>query len=251
MAASPPHDDEQRAEERLVTRRAHGIRALLGLAQLPEDLVTRVASAADDVPGSRARTRIASIIRARGRALTVGGLIGGGALVLMLTLVPPATATDQPGRDDDADAVTQAPAGGAGDGAAGAGPPSVEAEAETEAKADEAGGTPAIAGDDAAAAARSLLELRIECFATLDLECLDAVVQPGSAIESTDRARLLAARDGAAPPDDAFDLATVQVTAEMGDAVLIGVTRATPKREPASLLVVRGEAGWRLREIFG
>jgi hypothetical protein len=42
----------------------------------------------------------------------------------------------------------------------------------------------------------------------------------------------------------------VLVRAEMGDAVLIGVTRATPEREPASLLVVRGEAGWRLREIF-
>jgi hypothetical protein len=43
----------------------------------------------------------------------------------------------------------------------------------------------------------------------------------------------------------------VQITAEMGDAVLVEVTPAVADREPASLLVVRGEAGWRLREIFG
>jgi hypothetical protein len=248
MAVAPQHDDEERAEEHPVTRRAHGIRALLGLAQLPEDLGARVASAIDDVPGSRARTRIASAIRARSRALTVGGLIGGGALVLMLTLVPPATATDQLGRTDDVDVVTEATAGDAEDASTGTDRASVEAE--TEAKADEAEEAPVVAGDDAAAAARSLLVRRVECFATLDLECLEAVAQPGSAIESTDRTRMLAARDGAVPPDDAFDLTTVQVTAEMGDAVLIGVTRATPQRQPVSLLVVRGEAGWRLREIF-
>lgn len=250
MAVSPPHDDEQRAE-RPVARRTHGIRALLGLTQLPEDLGARVASAIDDVPGSRTRTRIASVIRARSRVLTVGGLIGGGALVLMLTLVPPATATDQPDRIDNVDAVRHPPPGEAEDVSPGADPPvETEAEAGIRANADQADGTPMVAGDDAAGAARSLLERRVECFAMLDLECLETVLQPGSAIESTDRTRMLAARDGAAPTDDGYDLATVQVTAEMGDAVLIGVLRATPQREPASLLMVRGEAGWRLREIF-
>jgi hypothetical protein len=161
----------------------------------------------------------------------------------MLTLVPPATADDVPGRTDDP---------GAADGESATGQVVSEPldDEPGNAEADEAVGSPDIAGDDAAAAARSLLELRAACFATLDLECLETVVQPGSAIESADRAKMLAARDGDAPPDDGFDLATVQVTAEMGDAVLIGVTRATPEREPASLLVVRGEAGWRLREIF-
>jgi len=172
----------------------------------------------------------------------VGGLIGGGALVLMLTLVPPATADDVPGPTRDPDAAAES----ATEHAESASPDGEPGHAE----ADEPVGAAGITGDDAAAAARSLLERRAECFATLDLECLDTVVQPGSAIESADRATMLAARDGAASPDDGFDLSAVQVTAEMGDAVLIGVTRATPGREPASLLVVRGEAGWRLREIF-
>jgi eukaryotic-like serine/threonine-protein kinase len=239
------HDDEGLENGgRPATRRPHWIRALLGLAQLPDDLGERVASAVDAVPGAGTRSRLGSAIRARSRTLTVGGLIGGGALVLMLTLVPPATAGDVlPGRVNDPDAAARESATGQ----------VVSESADDEpghAEAVEAVENPGIAGDDAAAAARSLLELRTACFATLDLECLDTVVQPGSAIESADRAKMLAAREGDAPPDDGFDLATVQVTAEMGDAVLIGVTRATPEREPASLLVVRGEAGWRLREIF-
>lgn len=250
MTVSLPHDDERRTEDRPITRRSHRIRALLGLAQLPQDLGGRVANALDEIPRSSARTRFASIVRARSRALTVGGFIGGGALVLMLTLVPPATATDQADRADGADVVSEASAAEAEDASAGREPSPVEAEAEA---TPDAVGTPSFAGDDddPAAAAMSLLERRVECFATLDLECLEAVVQPGSAIESFDRTRMLAAREGAPEPDDGFDLTTVQVTAEMGDAVLIGVTRATPQREPASILVVRGEAGWRLREIFG
>lgn len=238
-------DDERLENEgRSATRHPHWIRAFLGLAQLPEDLGERVASAVDAVPGAGTRSRLGSAIRARSRTLTVGGLIGGGALVLMLTLVPPATADDVPDRAGDPDSAARESATEQ--------VLSESPDGELEyAGADEVLGSAGVAGDDAASAARSLLELRAACFATLDLECLDTVVQPGSAIESTDRAKMLAARDGDAPLDDGFDLATVRVTAEMGDAVLIGVMRATPEREPASLLVVRGEAGWRLREIFG
>ena len=86
------------------------------------------------------------------------------------------------------------------------------------------------------------------CFETLDLGCLDAVAQPGSPIESADRLALSEAREGAAAPVTRFDPATIEVTAEMGAAVL--VRAAAPGREPASLLMVRGEAGWRLREVF-
>src|SRR5690606_10127208 len=107
-----------------------------------------------------------------------------------------------------------------------------------------------VAGDDPIAAARWLLERRSECFATLDLDCLDEVLQRGSAIETEDRAAMLAARDGAGAPSIVFDASEAVVTVEMGDAVLIAISRAGPEREPASLLVVRGEAGWRLREIF-
>ena len=126
--------------------------------------------------------------------------------------------------------------------------PSAAPEAGSEAPSSSAGGAGAPAADDPVAAARDLLERRAECFAALDLGCLGTVVQPGSAIEASDRAAMVAARDGEALPTE-FDPATVEVVAEMGGAVLVRA-RAAPEREPASLLMVRGEAGWRLREVF-
>lgn len=238
------HDDDGlEGKAHPAPRWAQGVRALLGLAQVPDDFGVRVAEAVDTVPGVGMRTRVGSVIRSRSRSLTVGGLVGGGTLVLMLTLVPPATANDGPDRTVVPETETPSPATEH--------EPTESTDRDSRAaELDGATAAPGIAGDDAAAAARLLLEQRAECFATLDLDCLERLVQPGSAIEATDRAALIAARDGDAPVAVEFDLSTVEVTAQMGDAVLVGFSRATPEREPASLLLVRGEAGWRLREIF-
>ncbi|WP_448004550.1 hypothetical protein [Agromyces bauzanensis] len=237
------HDQVAGLVPGMTARRLGGLRALLGLAQLPEELGERVISATEASPVGRLRSRAGAAVRARSGALTVGGLVGGGALVLLLTLVPPATA--DPAHDagtPGAGADASAPAAPAATATATSGEPSDPAA--TGAALGE------VSGDDAAAAARALLERRGECFAALDLACLDEVLQPGSAIEAEDRAAMLAARDGAPPPAEGFDPSTAVVTVEMGDAVLVGVSRVEPGREPASLLVVRGEAGWRLREIF-
>ena len=45
------------------------------------------------------------------------------------------------------------------------------------------------------------------------------------------------------------DLDAITVVAEMGDAV-VPAAPTSGEREPASLLMMRGEAGWRLREVF-
>ncbi|HET6673391.1 MAG TPA: hypothetical protein VFG92_08435 [Agromyces sp.] len=259
VTGEPPNDDGG-GPARSHSARGRGLGRLLGLSQLPDDLGSRVATTLDAVPGAGTRARVASALRSRRRALTVGGLVGGGALVLMLTLVPPATATDAPETPkgdalatdaastsgaNGADPAGNAPATGSGgdDGADQAAPTEVAPNPDAADAADPA-------GDDPVAATRWLLERRAECFENLDLGCLDEVLQPASAIEAQDRAAMLAARDGAAGPDVGFDLETLHVSSEMGDAVLAAVTRVAPEREPASLLVVRGEAGWRLREIF-
>ena len=57
---------------------------------------SRTAADVDRVEGGR--RRILAAVRGRGRSVGVGALVGGGALVLMLTLVPPATAGDVAGR---------------------------------------------------------------------------------------------------------------------------------------------------------
>ncbi len=254
-----PQGDDARAEP--ASERGRGIRRLLGLSQLPDELGARVATTLDEIPGAGIRARVVSAMRAKRRALTVGGLVGGGALVLLLTLVPPATATDdsasRPGdaseatvvaRSDDPDGAASTVDASVRDSGDGSGADAVT-QPEAETGADTGGAADAV-GDDPVAAITRLILRRAECFETLDLGCLDSVLQPASAIEAQDRAAMLIARDGGAGPDVGFDLTTLQVSSEMGDAVLATVTRATPEREPASLLVVRGEAGWRLREIF-
>ncbi len=242
----PAHadDDAMPGQEPGAGRRPlGGLRALLGLVQLPEELAARVIAAMEASPIERLRGRAGAALRARRGALTVGGLIGGGALVLLLTLVPPAPADGDSGGSD-------AAAGASASGVAETASPAPPGELPVAAPGAAGAEIDDVSGDDAAAAATALLERRAECFAALDLACLDEVVQHGSTIEADDREAMLAARDGAPPPADGFDASSAAVTVEMGGAVLVQVSRTEVGREPASLLVVRGEAGWRLREIF-
>ncbi len=241
-------DDPMEAPSRR-TRRGFA-RTVLELAQVPGDIAENLGGAGDaDHRGIRGR--LLELVARRRRSLTVGGLVGSAALVLLLTLVPPATADDAP------DAAPDHAAPGTD--------PSAPRLSETEASGEESSAptrTPDSAASTAAppsapieldpvAAASGLLERRAECFQTLDLSCLDEVVQAGSAAETADRAALVAARDGDALPEIEFDLSAITVTTEMGGAVLVSAPHMAPEREPASLLMVRGEAGWRLREIFG
>src|SRR5690606_6238052 len=59
--------------------RVGGIRRLLGLAQLPEDLDDRVSETMEATPSARLRERLTAALRARSGVLTFGGLVGGGA----------------------------------------------------------------------------------------------------------------------------------------------------------------------------
>lgn len=245
-----PGDDAAAPRPRRAGPEASGtvLGRMLSLAQASDGLVEQLAASADVDRVSRGRRRLAEAIRRRGRAVTIGALVGGAALVSMLTLVPPATAEDVAARGERA-------------GAAASEPPPESAPASRESLAYEpAPDTGAVSeppnesgagiAEDPGAAARALLERRAECFATLDLDCLDSVVQPGSTIETVDRNAIAAARAGAEAPTSSFDPDTVEVVAEMGGAVLVRAAIG-PEREPASLLMVRGEAGWRLREMFG
>jgi hypothetical protein len=97
-----------------------------------------------------------------------------------------------------------------------------------------------------------LLRARHACFAAKAREaaCLNDIVQAGSPLAESDRTAL----DGAVLAEG-FDYAgaAVELMQRWGDAALVSVApdRArTPKSEPASLLMVRSEAGWRLREVF-
>jgi hypothetical protein len=240
--SEPEHSET--AEAPVAKRAGGGIRSLLALAQLPE--AGQLVGAPPDGPSRTMLARVRGVASARRRPLAFGGLIGGGALVLLLTLVPPATA----GAGAGAGEVGEAPNGGDASPAASASEVIIENDPSHTPLASARPGVVVEPEADAATVAASLLELRASCFAALDLACLDQVVQAGSAIEAEDRAALIAARDGAEHPAMGYDLDHLAVSAEMGSAVLVTVPFTDVEREPASLLLMRGEAGWRLRELF-
>ena len=102
------------------------------------------------------------------------------------------------------------------------------------------------------AAATHLLRARHTCFTARvrQVSCVDEFVQDGSPVAATDRAAI---EDGTAADGYDYAGAAVELVQRWGAAALVSVApdRArTPKSEPASLLMVRSEAGWRLREVF-
>ncbi|MDR6970829.1 hypothetical protein J2W45_001139 [Leifsonia shinshuensis] len=107
--------------------------------------------------------------------------------------------------------------------------------------------------EDPVVAAQAILDRRHACFAGgTGRECLEAVVEAGAALLEHELTALEAGRTAAASARD-YAGARVELVERWGDAALVGVApdRAlTPKSEPASLLLVRGEAGWRLRAVF-
>ena len=225
-------------------RRRGALSALAQIAQLPLPVPSaeRIADAADRDPAATFVGRLGRRMASRRRVLVVGGLLGGAALVLMLTLVPPAsTGHGSAAEADPTPELTDPVASRAAD------PPARTPQTGSGSTPQSDATEPDL---DVVNATAQLLELRASCFATLDQACLAQVAQPDSAIERADLDLLAQARSGVAVPVDEFALDSVMVTAEMGSAVLLAVPYVDAQREPASLLVMRGEAGWRLRELF-
>lgn len=210
--------------------------SIRALAQLPDGFLDDVATGADRVSTRSLRAGLARLASGRRRTVAVGGLTGAAALVVLLALVPPGTATS-----------SMAASGGAASPAVQSAEPA--AQPSTAPKVAEVA---AVAGEvDPTLAAAELLEVRASCLASRDAACLAAVDQPGSPLEAADRAVIL---DGETHADsssvDRFDLGAIALVADMGSAVLVEVPSTVPEREPASLLMMRSEAGWRLRELF-
>ncbi|MCU1410418.1 MAG: hypothetical protein JWR04_1125 [Rhodoglobus sp.] len=105
-----------------------------------------------------------------------------------------------------------------------------------------------VTADDPVAAALALLETRDRCIRDLSVECLDDVGQRDSSALSADRELLTSVIDGAAAAVviDA-DPAQVALVQRLGDSALVSLG---PDSEPASVLLVKGEAGWRIRDYL-
>lgn len=150
-------------------------------------------------------------------------IAGGGLVIVLLTLVIPSRAVDAPAGTS----VTSAPI-------------------EKEVKIDQLARL-AIRGDDPLDAARALLEVRSSCLDSFSEACLIEVDQAGSVLLDSDQFLIQSAREtGVEISEPGFEPEDLNVLQQLGDTVLLGI--GDPVQ--ATLLLVREEAGWRLRDLL-
>lgn len=100
---------------------------------------------------------------------------------------------------------------------------------------------------DAEEALGVLLAARAACIRDLSVVCLEAISPAGTPAYVNDAALIEAVLGGAELPTDAvFDPSRGEKKQELGDSVLFEFLNDDTSK-PASVLLVKGEAGWRLR----
>ncbi len=109
-----------------------------------------------------------------------------------------------------------------------------------------AGDESAIAGDDPIAAVRELIARRDRCFRELSMLCLEGVGEAGSSALAADRAALRVLLDGGVAPLPP-SLSSLLLVERLGDSALV---EFGPESDPASVLLLKGEAGWRIRDYL-
>lgn len=116
----------------------------------------------------------------------------------------------------------------------------------------------AASSPDPDTAAPALLRLRAACLRRGDAGCVGGVDEVGSAADDADRSAIASATtagldDAALHVEDGLRPAQ-----RLGDSALIGLEpeaasgseTSVPSRRTASLLIVRGEAGWRIKDLM-
>ena len=174
--------------------------------------------------------RLQAWVRSKRNPLIVAAMLTTAGVVLALTILQP-----PPGAGDEASGVHDAP-------------PATSPITRPDDDVDDA----SLAGDDPVAATEVLLRRRNACIQAASLLCLSDVDQSSSAILEADSYSIrLIQQGGAVPAGIGDDEMSVTLVERTGDAAI--VTWTVPEdaqRKPASLLVIKGEAGWRLRELF-
>ena len=216
-------------------------------AVLPEsEVVDRLVAAVSRVRRGSVRAAWRSV-RRRYRVLGAVGLLLPVTLVAGTAVPGPAAS---PGHDVASSPATDAPAAvpatppGAArssDGADSWSGVTDDSAADDEASASA---TDAVHGDDPVEAARVLLRARLSCLREPTPSCLEAVDQPGSPLAQRD-AVLLDDPGQATSPSSAIEI--TEESSRLGGTVLLSATG--PDGRPASVLVMRTEAGWRLRDV--
>jgi serine/threonine protein kinase len=282
----PGAGSHHRSHDRPRRRRRVEGRGWFDAFHLPAEIAVVAAAVLEGNPlaalGKRMRDRALTRMRGKRRPIIAAACLGAAVVVLALTLIPPkhppsgssvafrtagggvetgggagAGPTQRTGPQrtgPQSAAPPSAGPGAAGKGLPGAGAPSGQ-------PSDSPGGTTripgadraAIAGDDPLLAAAALMRVRALCLAAASVICLDAADQAGSVAMATDGYAVRMVQQGTpAIAGMTWESHTASLAERSGDSALVTLTPGhnDPERKPASLLVVKGEAGWRLREIF-
>ncbi|HEY8913793.1 protein kinase domain-containing protein [Lacisediminihabitans sp.] len=183
----------------------------------------------------RLRERLRQSVAGVRRPIWVGGAAGLVALVLAVALLAPSGA------------VSPA-AGGPATVQSGAAGPAPSGRPTGPSAAPSAGESAAVASDDPAAASMALVAARALCIESLSVRCLDSVDQAGSAaIEADENLIRTAQQDWRKPAPMAADHA--ELVQRLGDSAMVRIVGASGAPPASLLLLVRGGAGWRIRDI--
>ncbi|MFT2816415.1 hypothetical protein [Leifsonia sp. A12D58] len=113
-----------------------------------------------------------------------------------------------------------------------------------------------LSADDPIAATAVLLKRRDACIQEASLSCLSDVDQSPSAILDADSYSIRLVQQGGTPAETAgVGDGLLTLVERTGNAAIMswaagGAHLENEQTKPASLLVIKGEAGWRLRELF-
>ena len=214
----------------------------------------RAVEVVDTHPFALLRERTLALLAPVRMPVWIAGGAGIGALVVALTVIPavhsdPATGSLEPAPTTSSSARRQgALSTPTPSGSASTTPPGATTTVKSEAARS------AIEGEDPLAAARALLAARVKCFAAKSAACFDSVDQAGSAVIEADRDLFRRLRGGATLPAEAtLDGFTPHLIQQLGDSAIIQLVAAdgtaASTKNPAPLLLVRSETGWRIRDL--
>ena len=204
-----------------------------------------IVSDRDEHPLAKLRSRVIAVLSPVRTPIWIAGGAGLGALVVALTVIPAAHsetaiepfAASTPRVTRTANASDR--------------PAEI---AQSKRATPTSGAASAIEGEDPLAAARALLTARAQCLIAKSLTCFDAVDQAGSAVIEADRDLVRRLKKGVPLPSEAaLDNFTPRLIQQLGDSAIIQLVAADgsamTEKSPAPLLLVRSEAGWRIRDI--
>ena len=203
---------------------------------VPEPVLQRVLDAAGRSPAAPVVREAAEAVRRRWSSWTPGRrrivlAVGAAALTVgVVTAVIPSGAA--------ATGTTSSSVGPSGEPSPSGSVPAYEPTAD-----------PAVTGDDPLAATGALVAARERCLSSLSVICLDRVDAVGSGALEDDRAAIRAAQQGGELPDPlegATGSGAPVLIERLGDSALVRLGDAAS----ASLLLVKSEAGWRIRDVI-